>query len=162
MLINHEVSQRLGKSFSLTVHCLVSVKRIVREIAVLLIHANFLLLVHCWNTVLKVGSVFSPLPLPASHLLFTAQDSDGLYLLKICMCCFHFFLVDYEWGLGIFLCGRENSEWLSKCDAQKRAGICEFLVFIWCLSIMIILIWVIGIPQNNGKVPGIFLPWRIP
>lgn len=50
--------------------------------------ADFPLVVHCQNAVLKVGSelemfvLFSPLPLPASHLLFIAQDSDGLYLTK--------------------------------------------------------------------------------
>ena len=78
--------------------CLVSVRRMLGEIVVLLIYANFPLLVNCGNIAFKVGSelemfvVFSLFPLPASHpgfrWLIPTKDMHVLILCslgKLCM-----------------------------------------------------------------------------
>lgn len=68
---------------------------------------------------------------------------------------FPFYLGRVWMALRTFLRGIGNGEWVPKWNTQKRAGMREFLLFIWYLSILIIIIWII-FPPSNGKIPGFF------
>ena len=143
--------------------CLVSVRRMLGEIAVLLIYANFPLLVNCGNIAFKVGSelevfmVFSLFPFPASRpgfrWLIPTKDMHALS----------------PWSLGK-LCMRfrnvlmwDRKQWMVvKVEYTKELGFVNFLCWsdvppLWLPSYG--LLWFL---QIMGTFQESFFPWRIP
>lgn len=121
------------------------------EIAVLLIYANFPLLVNCGNIAFKVGSelemfmVFSLFSLPAKppriQMAYTYKDTHALIPCSLGKLCMRFRNV-LVW---------DRKQWMVVKVEYTKSWVCEFLVLVWCPSTMIALIWIIVVPANNGE-----------